>query len=172
MGILCWIASFGVTLRSHRSWIASLLECLPTPVHDYLPIKIGGIKTVTVNELDKKVVKCRQAGYTSGLHLASFGVTALHNRNAWIGGASRASRVLPKVRSRALARLCQGLVAYYFWVSYGRSLRDGYVDSHVNHIKEVQDTYVGYHRSERSNTVSSSISIRIIWNSSRHSCQS
>ena len=55
---------------------------------------------------------------------------------AWIGGASRA-------RIQGL-----DLVRHYLWVSYGRSLRDGNVDSDVHNIKEVQDTYVGYHRSE------------------------
>ena len=78
-------------LRSHRSWIASLLEYPPTPVHDYLPIKIGAIfYTKTV---DKKVVDLGRSSF------------ALHNRKAWIGSASRASRVLPKVRSSGLLLL-------------------------------------------------------------------
>ena len=60
-------------------------------------------------------------------------------------------------------------LADYLRVSNCNSLRCSYINCYVHNIEEVHDTNVSYHRSKRSYRVSTSISISIIWNSSRHS---
>jgi hypothetical protein len=56
--------------------------------------------------------------------------------------------------------------------SNSSSFWDSYIECNINNIYEIDNTYVCNHWSERCNSVSSSISIRVIWNSSRHSSKS
>ena len=58
------------------------------------------------------------------------------------------------------------------WRSNSSSLWNSYIECNVNDIYEIDNTYVCNHWSKRCNSISSRISIRVIWNSSRHSSKS
>ena len=58
------------------------------------------------------------------------------------------------------------------WRSNSSSFWNSYIECNVNDIYEIDNTYVCNHWSERCNSISSRVSIRVIWNSSRHSSKS
>ena len=70
-------------------------------------------------------------------------------------------------RNRGAARSIQ--LADYLRVSNCNSLRSSHINRYIHNVEEVKNTNISYHRSKRSYRVSSSISISVIWNSSRHS---